>query len=174
LGIIVTEELPFHGWSIAVPESRQLDVFCDMLEQRGAQAIRCPLVSIYDYPEQDKVLQWLHNFINGGFDDLIMLTGEGIRLLTACAERHACKDEWIATLAKVRKISRGPKPGRALSELGLKPNMLANAPTTEGIIDLLMSEDLASRKVAIQLYGEVANERLQDFLANKRAVISPV
>jgi uroporphyrinogen-III synthase len=36
------------GRTIAVPETRELDVFSSMLERRGATVLRCPLVAILD------------------------------------------------------------------------------------------------------------------------------
>ena len=39
----------------------------------------------------------------------------------------------MATLAKVRKITRGPKPVRRLRSLGLQPDLAAEPPTTAGL-----------------------------------------
>jgi len=40
-----------HGRRIAVPESRELDVFATLLERRGALVLRCPLIDIRDAPD---------------------------------------------------------------------------------------------------------------------------
>ena len=166
--------LPLSNWTIAVPESRELDVFAKMMVERGATAVRCPLVAIYDTPDVDTINAWLTEFIATPPDDLIMLTGEGIRRLTQFAERMEIKAEWIEALTSVRKISRGPKPGRALREIGLKPDLLASAPTTDGIIATLAQEALNSRRIAVQLYGENPNDKLQDFLRAQGAIVSAV
>jgi uroporphyrinogen-III synthase len=39
------------GRRIAVPETRELDVFAQMLERHGANVVRCPLVAIRDVPD---------------------------------------------------------------------------------------------------------------------------
>ena len=44
--------LPLAGRTVAVPETRELDIFARMLEERGATTIRCPLVAILDAPER--------------------------------------------------------------------------------------------------------------------------
>src|SRR5687767_15677681 len=100
------------GRTIAVPETRELDVFAAMLERRGATVLRCPLVAILDAPDPQPVLEWVQRFNEGGFDDLILLTGEGLRRIVACIERHSppLKPGFVAQLARVRKITRGPKP----------------------------------------------------------------
>src|SRR5690349_23530774 len=72
------------GRTIAVPETRELDVFSAMLERRGATVLRCPLVAILDAPDPKPSLEWLRGFNDGACDDLILLTGEGLRRLLSC------------------------------------------------------------------------------------------
>lgn len=159
-------EASLTGRTIAVPESRELDVFASMLERRGANVIRCPLVTILDAPDPKPVLDWIQRFNAASFDDLILLTGEGLRRLLACIEKHdpQLRDAFVIELARVRKITRGPKPAKALRELGLKPDIAAETPTTAGIIESLRSEDLVGRRIAVQLYGSEPNLPLIEFL----------
>jgi uroporphyrinogen-III synthase len=166
--------LPLAGWSVAVPESRQLDLLSDMLTQRGASILRCPLVCILDSPDDTKVKAWLNLFCDSHFDDIIILTGEGIRRLSGFAERWGMTDRWISALNRVRKIARGPKPGNALRELELKPDLLAIEPTTDGVMQTLENENLKGRVIAVQLYGEEPNEKLQKFLHDKGAMVEVV
>jgi uroporphyrinogen-III synthase len=170
------QERALAGRTIAVPESRELDVFSAMLERRGATVIRCPLVAILDAPEPQTVLGWIRRFNAGGFDDLILLTGEGLRRLLTCIQRHepALRDAFVAGLGRVRKITRGPKPARALRELGLKPDIAATTPTTQGVIDALRSVDLQGRRVGVQLYGAQPNPLLMDFLREAGAQATTV
>ena len=159
-------EPPLQGRTIAVAESRELDVFVAMLERRGARVLRCPLVGILDAPDPAPVLRWLRWFNSGACDDLILLTGEGLRRLLGCIERNepALQADFLAQLGRVRKITRGPKPARALRELGLKPDIAAEIPTTAGIIEALRGQDLRGRSVGVQLYGLEPNLPLMQFL----------
>lgn len=164
------------GRTIAIPETRELEVFASMLERRGAAVIRCPLVSIRDAPDPQPVLAWCRSFAAGGCDDLILLTGEGLRRLLGCIDRHepTLREPFIAQLARVRKITRGPKPARALRELTLKPDIAAEIPTTEGVIASLGSHDLNSRRIGLQLYGTEPNRPLVDFLQTAGAKVETV
>lgn len=168
------ESLALTGWRVAVPESRQLNVLYDMLAVRGATVIRCPLVAIHDAPEGEVIKAWLTQFCKTPPDDLIILTGEGIRRLTGFAERFGMDKQWTEALGRVRKIARGPKPASALRPHKLKPDVLALAPTTDGVIATLQVEALAGRHIAVQLYGEEQNVKLQNFLTDKGAQISTV
>src|SRR4029453_18256509 len=114
------------GRTIAVPETRELDVFASMLERRGATVLRCPLVAILDAPDPQPVLEWVRKFNQTAFDDLILLTGEGLRRILACIDKNepVLRQPFVQRLSEVRKITRGPKPARALRELGLKPGIV--------------------------------------------------
>lgn len=170
------ETQPLAGRHIALPESRELDLFADMLLTRGATVLRCPLVSIHDAPDQALVSAWIDSFINQPCDDLILLTGEGLRRLLATAERAggSLREDFIARLGQVRKLTRGPKPGTALRKIGLKSDLVAVEPTTEGVIRRLSTENLQGRRVAVQLYGTEPNLPLIDFLREAGATVTSV
>ncbi len=163
------DRFALEGERVAVPESRQLDVLCNLLEARGASVVRLPLVSILDTPDASSVEQWLQIFIKEPFDYFIILTGEGLRRLLDFADRAGCREAFVAALDSTTMISRGPKPGRVLREIGLKANILAAAPTTEGVIETLGGLELSGRRVAVQLYGEEPNLRLTDYLRERQA-----
>ncbi len=167
---------PLAGRTIAVPESREIELFATMLERRGATVLRCPLVAIRDAPDPVPVLDWSRRLAAGAFDDLVFLTGEGIHRILACIGRHepALREPVIGALASVRKITRGPKPARALRELGLKTDIAAEQPTTQGVIGSLRDLDLHGRRFGVQLYGTEPNRPLMDFLQGAGATVSTV
>jgi len=152
------------GHRIVVPETRELDLLARMLEAEGGETIRCPLVAIVDAPDAAPVAAWLRRFIEDPCDDLILLTGEGLRRLHAVACAADEERAFLRALAPVRKITRGPKPAKALRELGLEPGLRAEEPTTDGIIAALSAHDLRGRRVGVQLYPESPNTNLLDFL----------
>ena len=157
-----------------MPETRELDIFARMLEARGAATLRCPLVAILDHPDQAAVEAWLRRFADGGCDDLILLTGEGLRRLVGFARRAGIDGAVVARLAAVRKITRGPKPARALRELGLGSDIAAETPTTDGIIAALAGIALGGRRVGVQLYPDNPNAKLIDCIAAAGASADPV
>ena len=170
------DTLPLAGRTIAVPETRELEIFAAMLERRGAQVVRCPLVAIRDAPDPLPVLDWSRRFAAGVCDDLVLLTGEGLRRILACIDRHEppLREPFLAVLGQVRKITRGPKPARALRELGMKPDIAAERPTTEGVIASLSVHDLKGRRFGVQLYGTEPNRPLVEFLEQAGASVSTV
>jgi uroporphyrinogen-III synthase len=164
--LLAVESSALQGRLIALPEMRELDLFAALLERRGARVLRSPLVAIRAAPDPQPVLQWLRQFSAGECQELVLLTGEGLRRLLGCIEEHepSLRPQFLAALAAVRKITRGPKPARALRELGLASDCEAGVPTTAGIIATLASLDLRGHQVGVQLYGTEPNLPLQDML----------
>src|SRR3569832_2397794 len=110
--------LVLQGRTIALPETRELDLFARLLKRRGASTLRCPLISILVAPDQLPVLEWLRRCVASELDDLILLTGEGLRRLLGLAGRAGIEEAFVHRLGEMRKITRGPKPVRVLRVFG--------------------------------------------------------
>jgi uroporphyrinogen-III synthase len=162
---------PLSGRRIALPETRELDRLARMFEEQGAETLRCPLVAVRDVPDPTPVRDWLTRF---PFDDLVLFTGEGLRRLHGFAQRFDLEPVLLDGLRTARKITRGPKPERALRELGLKSDLRAEEPTTDGLIATLSSMDLRGRRVGVQLYPGNPNTRFTDFLRQAGAELYAV
>ena len=165
---------PLAGRTIALPEARELDRLAELVEHEGGTALRCPLVSIRDAPDPAPSEAWLRALVAGDFDDVIFLTGEGLRRLLATAERLELHAAVVAALGRVRKVTRGPKPARALHEIGLSSDLAAPVPTSAGVIDALAALELHGRRVGLQLYGEEPNRPLVEALERAGAQVRTV
>jgi uroporphyrinogen-III synthase len=165
--------LPLHGRTVALAEGRQLEELAEMLEKEGATTLRCPMVSILDAPDPEPVVAWLRELIAGRFSHVVLMTGEGLRRLLGFAERAQLRESVLAALARTRTVTRGPKPVRALKEVGLAPTTVAEAPTTEGVIATLRQEPLAGLTVGVQLYSP-SNPELERFLTSVGATVRTV
>ena len=155
-----SEARALAGRRIAIPETRQLDTLAALLESRGASLLRCPLIAIQDAPDPEPVTAWIRRSIETSLDLLILYTGEGVERLLGFAERAGLRATFIEALARTRKLCRGPKPARALRRLGLKSELAAVEPTTDGILQTLGGLALSGRRVGVQLYRPDGNEAL--------------
>ena len=164
---------PLDGRTIALAEGRQLEELVVMLESEGATALRCPLLSILDAPDPLPVLAWIEDLIAGRFSWVVLMTGEAIRRLGGFAERAGRRDAFVEALGRTPTLTRGPKPVRALKEIGLTPTKVAAPPTTDGVIAALRPETLTGMTVGMTLYG-AANPALEDYLHSAGAVVRPV
>ena len=96
-----------------------------------------PSIAIRDAPDPAPVEAWLRRFAKGTCDDLVLMTGKGLRRLLRLARRLDMEPAFVNALGATRKITRGPKPVRALRETGLAADVAADEPTTEGVITAL-------------------------------------
>jgi len=156
-----------EGKVVAVPEARQLDVLASLLERRGANVLRCPLVGIKDAPDAGPVIAWIQRLIATPTDLVVFYTGEGIERLRKFARNADLEAEFVAALARTPKLTRGPKPKRALRALELEPEHVAIEPTTAGLVAAAEAIESPLRRVAVQLYSEDQDRRLIEYFEQR-------
>jgi uroporphyrinogen-III synthase len=143
-----------NGYRILILEAREEAQFSKLLAEQGADVVQCPMFAIHDAPDPAPVKAWIGRCIDRPFDDLVLMTGEGLRRLMKLARERGLDQAFVASLAKSRKFIRGPKPGKALREIGLEPQETTEKPTTDGVIAMLSKLDLKGRRVGLQLYPD--------------------
>ena len=143
-----------NGYRILILETREEAQFSRLLTEQGAGVLQCPMFTIHDAPDPAPVEAWIRRFIGKPCDDLVLMTGEGLRRLMKVARRIDLEPKFIAALGNARKYARGPKPGRALREIGLEPQVTTEKPTSEGIAEMLARIDLRGHRVGLQLYPD--------------------
>jgi uroporphyrinogen-III synthase len=142
------------GYRILILETREEAQFSRLLAEQGADVLQCPMFTIQDAPDPAPIEAWIRRCIERPFDDLVLTTGEGLRRLMKVVRRLGVEPEFVAALGKARKFTRGPKPGRALREIGLEPQITTEKPTSEGIAEMLSRIDLRGHRLGLQLYPD--------------------
>ena len=143
-----------NGYRILILETREEAQFSRLLAEQGADVLQCPMFAINDAPDAAPIEAWIRRCIEKPFDDLVLMTGEGLRRLMKVVRRLDVEKDFVAALAKARKFTRGPKPGRALREIGLEPQQTTEKPTSEGIAEMLSRIDLKGHRLGLQLYPD--------------------
>jgi uroporphyrinogen-III synthase len=162
------------GYRILILETREEAQFSRLLTEQGADVLQCPMFAIHDAPDPAPVEAWIRRFIEKPCDDLVLMTGEGLRRLMKVARRIGCDADFVAALGKVRKFARGPKPGRALREIGLEPQVTTEKPTSEGIAEMLSRFDLRGHRLGLQLYPDKDHSALIGAITTGGAEVEPV
>jgi len=143
-----------NGYRILILETREEAQFSRLLTEQGADVLQCPMFTIHDVPDPAPVEAWIRRCIDKSFDDLVLMTGEGLRRLMKVVRRMGVEQPFITAIGSARKFARGPKPGRALREIGLEPQMTTEKPTSEGIVEMLARLDLRGHRIGLQLYPD--------------------
>jgi uroporphyrinogen-III synthase len=163
-----------NGYRILILETREEAQFSKLLTEQGADVLQCPMFAINDPPDPAPSEAWIRGAVEHPFDDLVLMTGEGLRRLVKAAHRITLDQDFIAALKGARKFARGPKPGRALREIGLEPQVTTERPTTDGVIEMLSHADLKDRRVGVQLYPDKDHSALLGAIAAQGATVIPV
>ena len=125
-----------------------------------------------------EALDFVAALIEGDFDVVVFLTGVGTRVLAGVAEQVARREEFVAALARVAVVARGPKPVAVLREMGVPVTLIAPEPNTWHELLRALDEHadvlpLVGRRVAVQEYGE-SNPELLAGLAERGATVTRV
>jgi uroporphyrinogen-III synthase len=162
------------GYRILIMETREEAQFSRLLTEQGADVLQCPMFAIHDAPDPAPIEAWIRRFIATPCDDLVLMTGEGLRRLMKVVRRLGVEKEFVAALDATRKFARGPKPGRALREIGLEPQMMTEKPTSEGVAEMLSRLDLKGRRFGLQLYPDKDHSALTGAITAQGAEVDTV
>ncbi|MBR0704302.1 uroporphyrinogen-III synthase [Bradyrhizobium diazoefficiens] len=163
-----------NGTRILILETREEAQFSKLLAEQGAEVVQCPMFTIHDAPDPAPVEAWIRRAIEKPLDDLVLMTGEGLRRIMKLARARGLDSALVAALAKTRKFTRGPKPGKALREVGLEAQQTTEKPTTDGVIEMLGKLDLSGRRLGLQLYPDKDHSTLTGAIAAQGAAIDTV
>jgi uroporphyrinogen-III synthase len=163
-----------NGYRILILETREEAQFSRLLAEQGADVLQCPMFAIHDAPDPAPIEAWIRRCIEKPFDDLVLMTGEGLRRLMKVTRRMDVERDFVAAVGKARTFTRGPKPGRALREIGLEPQMTTEKPTSEGIAEMLSRVDLADHRVGLQLYPDKDHSALIGAITAQGAEVDAV
>src|SRR6202041_715325 len=163
-----------NGYRILILETREEAQFSRLLAEQGADVLQCPMFTIHDAPDPAPVEAWIRRAIEQPCDDLVLMTGEGLRRLIKVAGRIDVDRDFVAALGRMGKFARGPKPGRALREIGLEPQVTTDKPTSEGIAEMLSRVDLKGHRVGLQLYPDKDHSALIGAMSAQGATVDPV
>src|SRR5204862_394327 len=109
------------GYRILILETREEAQFSRLLSEQGADVLQCPMFTIHDAPDAAPIEAWIRRFIAKPCDDLVLMTGEGLRRLMKVARRIGMEQDFVTALGTARKFDRGHKPGRALRAIRQLP-----------------------------------------------------
>ena len=163
-----------NGYRILILETREEAQFSRLLTEQGADVLQCPMCALHDAPDPAPIEAWIRRFIATPCNDLVLMTGEGLRRLMKVVRRLGVEKEFVAALDATRKFARGPKPGRALREIGLEPQMTTEKPTSEGVAEMLSRLDLKGRRLGLQLYPDKDHGALTGAITAQGAEVDTV
>ncbi|HEY3443872.1 MAG TPA: uroporphyrinogen-III synthase [Paludibaculum sp.] len=142
---------------IVALESRRAVEMAELMRRNGLEAFVAPSVREVALEENAGAVAFGEGLADGRYEAVICLTGVGVRRLAEVLKGR------FEAMRSVVTIARGPKPAKALRELGVEPTEVAPDPATYREL-LAIVERRTERRIAVQEYGR-PDQRLLDGLA---------
>src|ERR1700704_3624433 len=95
-----------NGYRILILETREEAHLPRLLAEQGADVLQCPMFTIHDAPDSAPIEAWIRRFIEKPCDDLVLMTGEGLRRLMKVVRRSGVEQEFVTALGNTRKFAR--------------------------------------------------------------------
>jgi uroporphyrinogen-III synthase len=151
-----TKPSPLAELRVAFFESRLAGPTADMIAKYGGIPIAAPALREVPLADNHEAIAFAEQLVAGQFDVVVFETGVGVRYLTEAIETQIARESWLAALARVRIVARGPKPAAALRELGARIDLHVPMPNTwhETLAALDAHLPVAGLRVAVQEYGK--------------------
>ena len=126
-----------NGYRILILETREEAQFSRLLTEQGADVLQCPMFTINDAPDPAPIEAWIRRAIDKPFDDLVLMTGEGLRRLMKVARRIGVEQDFIAALGRRENSPAAQNPAGRCARSGWSRSMTTEKPTSEGIAEML-------------------------------------
>ena len=146
----------FAGLRVAAFESRRAKEMARLIERHGGVASVSPSMREVPIEDPSQAIDFANRLITGQIDIVIVMTGVGFRHLLEAVERHVDRQRFLASMADITTVARGPKPVAAMKEAGLTPTFRVAEPNTwREVLDLIDAQlSIVHQTIGLQEYGK--------------------
>ena len=162
------------GCVVLVTADRRAGDLRAALERRGARVVHTPALTIVPHTADADLVRETQDLLAAPPDVLVVTTAIGFRGWMEAADAAGRGEELHEVLDRTRIIARGPKARGAIQAAGLEADWVAESETSAEIRDVLLTEGVAGRRIAIQHHGAGADELDVDLAAAGADVTSLV
>ncbi len=144
---------PLEGFTVGVTADARYEEQAALLRRRGAVVRHGATIECVPAAPAAVLRRATVDFIRRPPDLLIVTTGTGFGMWLAAAKRWGLFEALIEALVTVRVAARGAKAVEAVHAAELSVWWNAPSETLDELLERVVAEPLASRRVAIQCHG---------------------
>lgn len=144
---------PLAGYRIGVTAERRRDEIAAILRRRGATVTVGSAIRLIPLVDDDVLRERTRTALADPCDVLIVTTGIGFRGWMDAADAWGLGHQLRETLQRTRILARGPKATGAIRSGGLHEEWTAPSESTDEVVNKLITEGVAGKRVGIQLHG---------------------
>ncbi|MFF0429606.1 uroporphyrinogen-III synthase [Streptomyces sp. NPDC021012] len=148
------EHGPLAGFTVGVTAARRADELTALLRRRGAAVVHGPALRIVPLADDTELLAATKELIGHAPDVVVATTAIGFRGWIEAAEGWGYGEELLDVLRRVELLARGPKVKGAVRAAGLTESWSPSSESMAEVLDRLLAEGVAGRRIALQLHGE--------------------
>ncbi|NEB41752.1 uroporphyrinogen-III synthase [Streptomyces sp. SID14515] len=145
---------PLAGFTVGVTAARRAEELGTLLKRRGAAVLHAPALRIVQLADDSELLAATKELIGHAPDIAVATTAIGFRGWIEAADGWGIGDALLKTLGRVELLARGPKVKGAIRAAGLTETWSPGSESMAEVLDRLLAEGVAGRRVALQLHGE--------------------
>lgn len=153
------------GCRVLLTAQRRAAELAAALQRRGASVDHAPVLSVVPHVDDHALLTATLDLIESRPEVVVITTGIGLRGWIEAADAAGVAGQLIDALRDARLVVRGPKARGAVQAAGLVADWVAESETHEEIRELLLSEGVGGKRIAIQHHGAGADGLDEDFRA---------
>ncbi|MFD3335469.1 uroporphyrinogen-III synthase [Streptomyces sp. NPDC058700] len=148
------EHGPLAGFTVGVTAARRADELIALLRRRGAAVVHGPALRIVPLADDTELLAATKELLDHAPDVVVATTAIGFRGWVEAAEGWGYGEELLAVLRDTELLARGPKVKGAVRAAGLTESWSPGSESMAEVLDRLLDEGVAGRRIALQLHGE--------------------
>lgn len=145
---------PLAGFTVGVTAARRAEELATLLKRRGAAVQHAPALRIVPLADDSELLHATKELIDHAPDVVVATTAIGFRGWVEAADGWGIGDALLERLRGVELLARGPKVKGAVRAAGLTEAWSPGSESMAEVLDLLLGEGVAGRRIALQLHGE--------------------
>src|SRR5437879_1897487 len=161
--------MSFNGLRVLSLESRRAEEMATLIRKQGGEPTVAPSMREVDLEQHEEAFEFGKRLLAGDFDAVILLTGVGTRLLWKTLLTRYAEADLKTALQKLTVLVRGPKPSKAIREMGLIPNVQVPEPNTwRELLETMLPRP--EKQIALQEYGKSNTDLIDGLRAQGRDV----
>ncbi|MFD0414866.1 uroporphyrinogen-III synthase [Streptomyces sp. NPDC127108] len=145
---------PLSGFTVGVTAARRADELGALLQRRGATVLHAPALRIVPLADDSELLTATKELIVDAPDVVVATTAIGFRGWVEAADGWGHGEALLERLRGVELLARGPKVKGAVRAAGLTEDWSPSSESMAEVLDRLLGEGVAGRRIALQLHGE--------------------
>ncbi|QEU94054.1 uroporphyrinogen-III synthase [Streptomyces kanamyceticus] len=145
---------PLAGFTVGVTAARRADELGALLQRRGATVLHAPALRIVPLADDSELLTATKELLGHAPDIVIATTAIGFRGWIEAADGWGLGEALLGCLRGVELLARGPKVKGAVRAAGLTEEWSPSSESMAEVLDRLLGQGVAGRRVALQLHGE--------------------